>query len=304
MKIKFIIVFFLISIISFSQNEYKKNIHHHPLIDTNYFFSFEIRPNFNQPYYRYSFSSKTDTLSFVCWIGEKQTLIETKLSKETSDFIIKQGIEASENLKIDIKHKPINQEFDVTFQIAHNFDNKDIFIGDKFYLDKIIDFLKEFNNKIQKNCQFPINSFSFKTYNNTYAGSDTTVSVDMDYDGNREDIKDKNIENKSSNKTTFQIAYYDSILNKIKHKEKITFKSEIVTEFRERILEYINNFEYRNKVFKRTNTDFDRFSVAISVPGLMVITSINSIEKARTDKKVIKLIKFLNSNLERKYQFD
>lgn len=282
----------------------KRKKHHPPRIDSCYNFAYEISPKPDGPLYEYYYSSKTDTLTFVQWNNNERTIQKIKLSSKDRNFLIKKGIETSEKIKFDTSHKPVRHSFSVVFQITHNFINKAVYIQDKFYFDKISDFLVQFNNMLPKKAQFEINNFSFAENKSEFIKPDTTMTIDLDYYVDSLHKKDKYLISYASKKPSVTFSYFDTIENKKKFKDPITIKPEILRQLQNKSIAYINSFYYQGKLFTRTNDNFEIFTIAYSVPGLFIEAKINSIEMAKKDEKAFEFLHFLNSNLDNKYQFD
>lgn len=277
---------------------------YHCRVDSGYFFSFILQPDIQLSRFEYYFSSKTDTLIFRKYTNGKSTLLKMKMDRSMKNFMINEGVKTLEQLKFDETHVPQVSAFSILIDISHNFTTKAVFIEDHHYLKKMLIFLNQFNQRIPQSCRFPADSFSHNPLAGKTISKDTIFSIEQDYGYMREHKKDKYIVNRSKNKETFDLTYFDSIQQKKINSLPLVFKATEKAKLQKLCFDYANTFSYEKKLFKRTIIHPEIFIVIYTIPGLMIQAHTNSIEKAKKDKKSIQLLNTLNANLEKKYEFN
>lgn len=296
MRITAIIILLLSFGLSVSQNPFPLT---GPRVDTNYYLHLEVRPD-NQ-LYEYYYNTKVDTLEFVMWKDKKRTSVKVYVETKFKKFLIDELIYGFDKLKLDKNHKPVSQDFSVFCIVHHNHSQKQVDLGDKYYLEQILPTLLKFNNTLPTNARFE-NNFNY-TIRKT-SNPNSVITIDVDHSEGTDNKRDKILYGDVKYGVPFQLNYFDQSEQKKKNKVPIQFDNKTLDAISSKSLDFVNSFSIKGKTFSKTTDTLEVFGVEYSFPGIYMNTKITSLEKAFKNKKCIDLIGYLNSKLDIKYKFE
>lgn len=270
-----------------------------PRVDTNYYLHLEIRPD-NQ-LYEYYYNTKVDTLEFVMWKDHKRTSVKIYVDLKFKKFLIDELIYGFDKIKLDKKHIPEPQNFSVFCIIHHNHSQKQIDLGDKYYLIQILPILLKFNNTLPTNARFE-NNFNYQI--RKPANPNSVITIDIDHSEGGEHKKNKIIYGDVKYGVPLELNYFDLTEQKKKNKIPIQFDNKTLDLLSSKSLDFVNSFSIKGKAFTKTTDTLEVFGVEYSFPGIYLNTKITSLEKAFLNHKCRELLGYLNSKLDIKFKFD
>jgi hypothetical protein len=296
MRILLLIILFSCSVKSVAQ---EKEPQTGPPEDPEYQFTLIVRPGSDN--YEYRFKTATDTLEIKKWIDKTPRVVKIKVKKNLRKYFLNEVLTASENLKVDSLHKPFRSGSSVSLLVRYNFGMKVFNLLDPFYIEQLVPMLEGLNERLAEEDRFPM-SFK-KEEQKSSMDKDTIISVEIDHALGLTDKKDRRLVCKPGKWPAGEVDYFDTIAKIKKSKQPIVLRPAQVKGVKSRTIQYVNGFTLKDEKFTRTNLVLQNFVITYAVPGFFMGVEINSLEKAKQNKKAADYLQFLNSCLENKHRF-